>query len=108
MNEPIKVSGPAAHEHNLPKGKLVSGHKIVVEGLYLSSEINAHNGHFEKKKIAYREEFTLAPSEHRVHAQGALGHILSDKLLAERLSSKDKNFRAIQTHKVVKHENVLV
>lgn len=87
-------------------GKILTGHKIVVEGFYFSNEIEPHTGHSEKKRVKYREEFTLRAREHKLHGQGALGHILSDKVLLERLSSKDPNFRAIQTHVVVAHENL--
>lgn len=111
MSEPIKTilapSHAAAQAHGIPKGKHVAGHKIVVEGFYFAGVIDAA-GSFEKKRVAYREEFTLRAREHKLHGQGALGHILSDKVLAARLSSKDKNFRSIQTHVVTHHENILV
>lgn len=96
-----------ANTHDLPKGRKLEGHKIVVEGFYFSSVINPHGGGFEKKRVKYREEFVLGAAEHKVAAQGALGHLLSDKILAERLSLKDPDFRAVQSHTVVSHENIL-
>lgn len=90
--------------HGIPDGKHLAGHKIVVEGLYFTFDKKTG----DKIRKPYREEFTLRAREHKAAPQGALGHILSDKLLVERLSSKDPEFRAIQTHTITKHENVLV
>ncbi len=84
-----------------PKKKTLRGHKITVEGFYF-----AFDDAGEKVKRKYSEEFTLSAHEHRAEPQGALGHLLSDKHLNERLSKKDKQFRAVQTHTVTKHENI--
>ena len=97
-----------AQAHDIPKGKHVAAHLIVVEGFYLSAADEAHNGHHERKRVAYSETFELDPSAKALAESGALSHILSDKLLIERLRSKDKNFRAIATHTITRHENVLV
>ena len=88
-----------------PEPKLI-GHRIVVEGIYFANRISKHNGQHEKEKVSYREEFTLAPGEHARAGRGQLGHILSDERLLKRLSEKDKDFRAIQTHKVVVAEDL--
>lgn len=96
----IKISDALAHAHDLPKGGVLHGHRITVEGFYFAFD----NG--EKVRRKYSEEFKLEPAEHRVHGHGALGHILSDAKLAERLSEKDKNFRGIQTHVITRHENL--
>lgn len=97
-----KISDALAHAHGLPKGGTLKGHKIVVEGFYFAVDKLG-----EKVRRKYREEFTLKAREHKVHGQGALGHLLSDKLLLERLSKKDPEFRAIQTHVVTAHENIV-
>ena len=102
---------PSDHEaqaHGLPPKKHIVAHYIVVEGFYLSAEIDPHNGHTEKKRVAYSESFRLEPRAKALHAQGALSHILGDDALARRLTEKDKNFRAIATHTIARHENVLV
>lgn len=96
-----KISDHLAQAHGLPKGGTLKGHRIVVEGVYFAFDKKTG----DKIKRKYREEFELAPHEHRVHGQGALGHLLSDKALAERLAKKDPEFRSIQTHHIVKHEN---
>ena len=103
----MKISDHHAQAFGVPKGRHVIGHRIVVEGYYVSSEIEPHTGHAEKKRVRYSESFDLKPADHLLHGQGALGHILSDGFLAERLSAKDKNFRAIATHVISKHENIL-
>lgn len=100
----------AANHPHLEKhvGKVLAGHKVVVEGFYLAAPNKRDaSGHFEKRKVKYREEFTLAAHEHRSAAQGALGHLLSDKILAQRLSEKDPDFRAISTHQITSHVNIL-
>lgn len=109
MSEPkrVLVHGDHLVQHGVPKGKAVSAHHITVEGFYFSSKIEPHNGHFEKKKIAYEETFRLEPCEAHLLAQNALSHVLGEKLPA-RLREKDKNFRVLQTHVIVKHENVLI
>jgi len=89
--------------HGLPKGKHISGHKVVIKGLYFAFDAKG-----EKVKRAYREEFELAPAAHLVHGQGALGAVLSDKILGEHLLAKDPEFRAVQTHEVEAHENLFV
>lgn len=96
-----KISDALAQAHDLPKGGKLLGHKITVEGFYFAFDAAG-----EKVRRKYSEEFELAPAEHKVHGQGALGHILTDKLLAARLSEKDPEFRAIQTHVVTAHENL--
>ena len=101
MSESIKVSGPAAHAHGLPEGAKISGHKIVVKGLYFAFDAKG-----EKVKRAYSESFELPPAAHRVHGQGALASLLSDKILAERLLAKDPEFRSIQTHELESHVNL--
>lgn len=88
--------------HGIPKGHHLTGHKIVVEGFYFTFDKKSG----DKIRKAYREEFTLRAREHKAAPQGALGHILSDKQLAERLSAKDPEFRAIQTHTITAHENL--
>ena len=97
----IKVSGPAAHAHGLPEGAKISGHKLVVKGIYFAFDAKG-----EKVKREYREEFELPPAAHLIHGQGALGSLLSDKSLAERLLKKDPEFRAIQTHELEAHANL--
>lgn len=100
----------AANHPHLEKhvGKVLVGHKVIVEGFYLAAPNKRDaSGHFEKRKVKYREEFLLKPHEHRSHGQGALGHLLSDKILAQRLSEKDPDFRAISTHHITSHVNVL-
>jgi hypothetical protein len=107
MTELAKHLAPShalRQQHGIPDDKHISGHKIVVEGFYFSWDRKRQ----EKIRVAYREEFTLRAREHKAAPQGALGHILSDKVLVERLSAKDPDFRAIQTHTITKHENVLV
>lgn len=91
-------------KHGIPEGKVISGHKIIVEGFYFAWDKKLG----EKLRRSYREKFTLRAREHKAAPQGALGHILSDSKLTERLSAKDPEFRAIQTHTVVAHENILV
>jgi hypothetical protein len=94
----------------LPAGKVIVGHRITIQGYYLAAPRPAKVAPFdriEKRRVGYFETFDLSFSEHRVHGIGALGHILSDALLAKRLSAKDPEFRAIYTHHVVKHENLL-
>lgn len=103
MSDNLNPSDTLRQAHDLPKGKHIAGHRITVEGIY-----HAFDAKGEKVKRQYSEVFDLAPHEHRVHGQGALGHILSDKMLSERLSKKDPEFRAIQTHIVTKHENIFV
>lgn len=97
-----KISDALAHAHGLPKDGTLKGHRIVVEGFYFAVDKLG-----EKVRRKYREEFEVKPGEHKVHGQGALGHILSDKLLLERLGKNDPEFRAIQTHVVVSHENLV-
>lgn len=107
MSDTAKHHAPSAamrNTHGIPDGKHVSGHKIVVEGFYFSFDKKSG----DKIRNAYREEFTLRAREHKAAPQGALGHILSDKVLVERLSAKDPEFRAIQTHTITAHENILV
>lgn len=86
--------------------KLLCGHRVVVEGIYFARPLRREDDHTGKRKVSYREEFLLDPAEHRSHAQGALGHVLSDKLLAKRLTAKDPEFRGISTHEVTEHENL--
>jgi len=103
----IQLSDAAKTRHNIEHDRLLKGHKIVVEGLYLARAPKRDvAGAAEKKSVKYREEFILEPHEHRAHGQGALGHILGDEKLAKRLSEKDKDFRAVKTHVVSAHENI--
>lgn len=99
----LAPSDALRNAHGIPDGKVLAGHKIVVEGHYFSFDKKSG----DKIRVKYREEFTLRAREHKAVAQGALGHILSDSQLVERLSSKDPEFRAIQTHEITSHENVL-
>ncbi len=99
----IKVSGPAAHAHGIPENKRVEGHEVVIKGLYFAFTKSG-----EKVKREYEETFWLNPAERLLSGQGALGHILSGKLLSDLLAAKDPEFRVVHTHEVVSHENVLV
>lgn len=102
----LKISDHHAQQHGLPKGSVIASHRIVVEGDYWSGSIKdaKHGGGFEKKKVAYRETFDLAPNEAHLHEQNALAHILRDEL-PKRLRAQDKGFRAVATHHIAKHEN---
>ena len=101
--KPLIISGPAAHAHGLPEGAKISGHKLVVKGIYFAFDAKG-----EKVKRTYSESFERPPAAHLVHGQGALASLLSDKILAARLLAKDPEFRTIQTHEVVSHENALI
>lgn len=108
FKNPARLTPSLRELHKIPDGKVLVGHKIVVEGFYSAAPQKTDEaGHWSKRRVAYREQFELAAHEHRLTAQGSLGHILSDKFLAARLSKNDPEFRAILTHKVVAHENML-
>lgn len=98
----IKISDHVAQTHGLPKKGTLHGHRITVEGFYFAFD----KASGDKIRRKYSEVFELAADEHRVHGQGALGRILSDKQLSERLARKDPDFRAVQTHVVSAHENI--
>lgn len=104
----MKISDHHRELHKISKDQHVVSHKVVIAGRYLarSTERGRLGGAAEKQSIDYEEAFTLTPREHCLHEQGALAEILKHAL-PERLLAKNPNFRGVQTHHVVSHENVL-
>jgi hypothetical protein len=106
MNE-IEGAKPFVPQPAAPVAPVVTGHRVTVKGFYLAApNAKDKNGHDQKRRVAYEEIFDLEPQGHNFHGPGALGHLLRDSLLAERLYQKDPEFRAIATHEVVKHETL--
>lgn len=106
-HQPLALSHAEHQQHEISHDHHVVGHKIVVKGFYLARAAKRDvGGTAEKRKIAYREEFDLAPAPHLLHEQNALAHVLRD-LLPAKLREKDPEFRAIATHEIEEHENKL-
>lgn len=106
----LKSFAPSDHDrqqHELPEDHVVVGHRVVVSGVYFAKAAKRDAaGAAQKVKKPYREEFFLEPHQDNLRESNALSRILGGPL-QERLRTKDKDFRGVQTHEVVEHENRL-